>query len=121
MNRVAETKPVRYQIQEIMGRAHKNQAQFADAIVAFDSVTKDEFGEKTQTAAKCQFLIGETLLLQKKYKPALEAYLKVYLLYQFPQWQAPALYQAGQCDEALEQWQKALTSYEDLLRGLPRE
>lgn len=116
---VAETKPFRYQMQEIMGRAHKNKAQFADAIVAFESATKDEFGEKTQTAAKCQFLIGETLLLQKKYKPALEAYLKVYLLYQFPQWQAPALYQAGQCDEALEQWQKALTSYEDLLRDFP--
>jgi len=120
MNGVEETKPFRYQMQEVTGRAHKNKARFAEAIVAFEAVTKDEFGEKTQTAAKCQFLIGETLLLQKKYKPALEAYLKVYLLYQFPQWQAPALFQAGQCDEALEQWQKALTSYEDLLRDFPK-
>jgi len=119
MNALEETEPFRYQMQEIVGRAYKNKAQFAEAIAAFESVTKDKHGEKTATAAKSQFLIGETLLLQKKHKAALEAYLKVYLLYQAPQWQAPALYQAGQCDEALEQWSKALTSYEDLLRDFP--
>jgi TolA-binding protein len=119
MEKIENAKPYLYQIREIVGRSLKNQAKLAEAIAVFESVIKDEFGEKTQTAAKCQFLIGETLLLNKDYKQALEAYLKVYLLYKFPQWQAPALYQAGQCDEALQNWDKALTSYEDLLRDFP--
>lgn len=119
METLETAKPYLYQIREIEGRALKNQAKLKEAIAVFESVTQDEFGEKTQTAAKCQFLIGETLLINKDYKSALEAYLKVYLLYKFPQWQAPALYQAGQCDEALQQWEKALTSYEDLLRDFP--
>ncbi|MBD3672024.1 MAG: tetratricopeptide repeat protein [Planctomycetaceae bacterium] len=119
MDAVETTEPFRYQMREVMGRAYKNKARFEDAIGAFEAVTKDKYGEKTETAAKSQFLIGETLMLQKKYKEALEAYLKVYVLYEFPEWQAPALFQAGQCDEALMQWQKALTSYEDLLRDFP--
>ena len=46
-------------------------------------------------------MIAETHFLQKKYPEARDGYLKVYFLYKFPEWQAPALLQAGQCDELI--------------------
>ena len=63
--------------------------------------------------------VAETYLLQKNYEVALQEYLKVYYLYKFPHWQAPALYQAAQCDEALNEWKDAARAYEDLLRDFP--
>lgn len=114
------TEPFRYQMREVLGLSYKNQAKFDEALAEFRGIIADESGQKTETAAKAQFLIGEIWLLRKEYKTALDEYLKVYLLYKAPEWQAPALYQAGLCDEALMQWDKALTSYEDLRRDFPQ-
>lgn len=116
---VEGSEPFRYQMQEVLGRSLKNRAKFAEARAAYQSAIDDKHGQKTETAAKSQFYLGEISVLQKDYETALEEFLKVYLLYKFPKWQAPALYQAGQCDERLEHFDKALTSYEDLLRDFP--
>lgn len=110
---------VLYQADEILGRCYKNQALFDKAREAFQRVVTDEHGRRTETAAKAQFLIAETYLIQKAYRDAQREYLKVYYLYKFPAWQAPALYQAAQCDEQLEQWDNAVKSYEDLLQEFP--
>lgn len=105
-----------YQADEILGRSYKNQARFDEARKAFARVVDDEHGRRTETAAKSQFLLAETYLLQKRYRDAQREYLKVYHLYKYPEWQAPALYQAAQCDEALGQWGSAVKAYEDLLQ-----
>jgi TolA-binding protein len=105
-----------YQAEEVLGRSYKNQAKFDEARAAFQRVIDDATGRKTETAAKSQFLAAETYMLQEKYKEAQEAYLRVYHLYKFPEWQAPALFQAAACDEKLNQWASAVKTYEDLIR-----
>lgn len=93
--------PTHYMVDEVVGRAWKNQAKFPEAIAAFTRVIESESGSRTETAAKAQLMIGDTYLLQKKYTDARDGYLKVYFLYRFPEWQAPALFQAGQCEELI--------------------
>jgi outer membrane protein assembly factor BamD (BamD/ComL family) len=46
-------------------------------------------------------------------------YLKVQIQYKFPEWQAPALYQAALCHEALQEWPEAAKTYENLLGDYP--
>lgn len=93
--------PALYMLDEVVGRAWKNQARFPEAIAAFTRVIESESGNRTETAAKAQLMIAETYFLQKKYTDARDGYLKVYFLYRFPEWQAPALFQAGQCEELI--------------------
>lgn len=111
--------PLKYKADEILGRALKNQAKFDAAREAFTRVVESETGRRTPTAAKSQFLIAETWLTQKKYSEAHREYFRVYTLYDFPEWQAPALFQAARCDEARNRWKEAVRLYEDLLREFP--
>lgn len=108
-----------YQANEVLGRVYKMQAKFHEARSAFQAVLDDPLAERTETAAKAHFMIAETYILQENYKAALENFLKVYILYKFPDWQAPALFQAAGCDEKLGQWNKAIEDYELLLKEFP--
>jgi TolA-binding protein len=107
--------PWLYQADEILGRSFKNRAMFPEARAAFANVIDSEAGRRTETAAKAQFHIAETHLIEKNLDAALTEYYKVYVNYQYPAWQAPALFQAAQCDEELKNWQGATKTYERLL------
>ncbi|MCX7423255.1 MAG: tetratricopeptide repeat protein [Planctomycetia bacterium] len=109
-----------YQGDEVLGRALKQQTKFDEARVVFQQVIDDPNGTRTETAAKAQLMIAETYFIQKDFKAALENYLKVYILYKFPDWQAAALFQVGLCDEQLGEWGKAVTDYESLLNEFPK-
>jgi TolA-binding protein len=109
-----------YQIEEIVGRALKQQAKFPEAREAFERVLADPAAFRTETAAKAQFLIAETWLLEEKWSEAFLAYQKVYANYKFPDWQAEALLQSGKCDEQQGQWTDAARSYEQLIREFPQ-
>lgn len=109
-----------YQAEEVLGRAYKSQGKFDEARAAFKRVIADPNGERTQTAAKAQLMIAETYYLQKDYKSALQQYLTVDILYAYPEWQAPALFQAGACDEQLGEWSKAVQDYESLIAKFPK-
>jgi len=111
--------PVQYQVDEVVGRAWKQQARFDKARDAFQSVIRSEFGTRTETAAKAQFMIAETWLLEKQPERALEEYLKVDSLYSFPEWQSAALLQAGKCDEQLGNGLAAARNYQLLLKKFP--
>jgi TolA-binding protein len=111
--------PVLYQADEILGRCYKARAEWAKAREVFTRVVEDPAGKLTETAAKSQFHIGETYLFEKDFEAALKEYLKVDILYKFPEWQAAALFQAGVCQEALGQWKPAARTYEDLLKRYP--
>ena len=108
-----------FEVFEILGRAYKNQAEWDKARTAFQRTLDDPNSRGTETAAKAQLLIAETHWHQEKWALAQEAYLKVYLLYNFPEWQAPALYQAALCDEKLDQWNKAKKTYEEVRTEFP--
>ncbi|MFN0054888.1 MAG: tetratricopeptide repeat protein [Planctomycetales bacterium] len=108
--------PALYQIDEVLGRCFKAQALWTEARAAFERAVQSPQGKQTETAAKSQFHIAETYLFEKNYDEALKAYLKVEILYKYPEWQAPALFQAGVCQEALGQWKAAAKTYDELLR-----
>lgn len=104
-----------YLVDEVVGRAFKNQARFEEARQAFQRVTSSKAGEKTETAAKAQLMLAETHFLQQQYKEARDAYLRVHFLYQFPEWQAAALFQSGKCAELLKLPQEAAKDYQLLI------
>ncbi len=104
---------------ELVGRAYMRQREFDKAREAFRRVVSSEKGTRTKTAAKAQFLIGESLLFQKRHKEALEEYLRVVFLYKIPEWQAPALYQAAQCDLTLKNVAEAKENLRKLIRDFP--
>lgn len=109
-----------YQAEETLGRTYKSQGKFDEARAVFKQVIDDPNGKRTETAAKAQLMIAETHYLQKDYKAALESYLKVDILYDYPEWQAPALFQAGACDEQLGDWPQVVRDYESLIAKFPK-
>lgn len=111
-----------YQADEVLGRSYKQQAppRFDDARKAFERVLADPVAELTETAAKSQFLIGETYFLQEKWDEAFLAYQKVFANYNFPDWQSAALLQSAKCDEQQQQWKEAAATYRLLLEKFPR-
>ncbi len=109
-----------YQADEVLGRVYKQQTKFDEARTVFKLVIDSPHGAKTETAAKAQFMIAETYFIQKDYKLALENYLKVHILYKFPDWQAPALFQAAACDEQLGDWSQAVKDYETLVKDFSK-
>lgn len=109
-----------FQLSQIQGLRWKTQAEpdFVRARQYFKQVTQDEFGRGTETAARCQFLIAETLLMQNELKQAVIEYYQVYR-YPYPDWQARGLYQMAMCEEALGDrngWTRTLT---DLVKEFP--
>jgi cellulose synthase operon protein C len=113
--------PVLYQADEILGRSFKTQAKWVEARAAFERVLKDPHGKLSETAAKSQFLLADTYFWEKNYQTALKEYLKVDILYKFPELQAAALYQAGVCHEELNNWKEAAKTYDDILRRFPND
>lgn len=114
--------PFLYQAEEVLGRGYKQQAppKFDEARKAFERVLADPVAEKTETAAKAQFLIGESLFLQEKWADAFLAYQKVYANYSYPDWQSAALLQSGKCDEQQSQWKEAAATYRLLMDKFPK-
>lgn len=113
--------PLLYQADEILGRSFKAQAKWAEARQAFARVLEDPNGKSTETAARAQFHIAETWHFEKDYETALKEYLKVDILYKFPEWQAPALLGAAGCQENLKRFPEAAKTYEDILRQYSRD
>ena len=108
-------------VDEVIGRSWKNQAKFDEARAAFKRVIDSEKASRTQTAAKAQLMIAETWFLQQKYDVALENYLRLHLLYKFPEWQAAALYQAGVCEDQLNKKTNAIKTFRAVISEFPNE
>ncbi len=111
--------PYLYHADEVLGRSYQAQAYLEKAREAFSRVVNSESGRRTATAARAQFNIAETYLIEKNPEVALAEYYKVYVSYAYPEWQAPALFQAGQCDESLKRWDGATKTYETLIAEFP--
>src|SRR5690606_3576786 len=93
--------------------------KFDEARAAFERVLTDPNARRTETAARAQYEIAQTYFLQQRWEDARTAAFKVYTLYKFPQWQAPALYMAGLSDEALGETDKAESAFADVVKEFP--
>jgi len=100
----------------LAGRCLAAKANLEGAREAYARVIASPKAAKSETAAMAQWMIGESYFHQEKYREALAEYLRVEILYAYPQWQAAALLQAGKCQEALGQWSDASGTYARLLK-----
>jgi TolA-binding protein len=108
-----------YEVDYVIGRCQANLGRLDDARAAYGRVLKNALGEKTETAAKAQWMIGETYFHQKNYEAALREYLRVEILYDYPTWQAAALFEAAKCHEHLEEPKQAAELYQKLVTSYP--
>lgn len=110
-----------FQLWDIQGRRWKNQAppDFSRSREYFSKVLTDPTGQGTETAARCQFMIAETLVLEKNYQEALKEYLRTYINYPYEIWQVQALYQAAGCEAQLNLNDAAVKSYRELVSRFP--
>ncbi len=108
-----------YEADYLLGRCLAAEADFEGARKAYDRAIRSQLGAKTETAAMAQWMIGESYFHQKNYDAAMREYLRLEILYAYPQWQSLALLQAGKCAELLEQWQAASELFERLAKTYP--
>ncbi|MHC4399626.1 MAG: tetratricopeptide repeat protein [Planctomycetota bacterium] len=113
--------PEQYEADYVIGRCLSNRAEFQAAREAYRRVIHSPEGAKTETAAKAQLMIAESYFHQENYEAALREYLALEILYDFPAWQAAAVFQAAKCHEMLGEWQQAVDQYDRLVHTYPRE
>lgn len=92
-----------YEADYLMGRCLSSlpSPRFDQAREAFQRCIASPQGNKTETAAQAQWMIGETYFHQRDYKRALREFLRIEPLYDYPLWQAAGLLEAGKCSEEL--------------------
>jgi TolA-binding protein len=100
-----------YEADFVLGRCLANHAEFEEARGAYQRAIRSPSGEKTETAAMAQWMIGETYFHQKNYELALREYLRVEILYAYPAWQALSLLEAAKCHEMLGDFRQAGECY----------
>ena len=100
-----------YRAQFGIGWSLENQKKYDDARAAYQKVIA---ATNTETAARAQFQIGETLLAEGKFEKAVQALLAVDDVYKYPQWSARALWEAGRAFEQLKESDQARKQYTDI-------
>lgn len=109
-----------HEVDYLLGRCLADRADFDGARQAYRKAITSPTGEKTETAAMAQWMIGETYFHQKNYEAACREYLRVEILYAYPTWQAAALFEAGKCYELLGNARAALDLYRRILKDYPK-
>jgi len=67
-----------------------------------------------ETAARAQFQIGECLFAEGRHDDAVRELLRVDILYDYPEWSAAALYDAGRAFEQLRKFGEARQQYREI-------
>lgn len=97
-----------------LGWALENQRKYDDAVVAYEKVIARHQGP---TAARAQFQIGECRLSQRRLEDAVREFLKVDILYAYPEWTAAAVFEAGRCLEELNKAEEAGGQFRRVVEG----
>lgn len=111
--------PSAWEFEFLAGRERFAAGMFDDAIRKFEMVTRSPNAKGSETAAQSQWLIGEALFHQEKYREAVEAFYRVDSLYDSPKWRSAAFFQAGKCQEHLGNRKQAIALYSQLIQKFP--
>ncbi|MHC5064935.1 MAG: tetratricopeptide repeat protein [Planctomycetota bacterium] len=99
-----------------IGKARQSRGEQDLAEQEFTEVTELSEGEM---AAEAQYRIGETREARQDLNAAVDAYVKLSILYAHEPWVPNGLWRAGQCYERLEQEAKAQKFYKELIDRFP--
>jgi len=91
-----------------LGWAMENTKKYDDARKWYAQVIETHNGP---TAARAQYQIGECHFKEGKFELAVGELLKVEIVYAYPKWSAPALYDAGMAFEQLKKFDEAKKQY----------
>jgi len=105
-----------FQAQFGLAWARENQDRRDQAIETYRDLVERHQGP---TAARAQFQIGECLFAEGQLEEAVREFLKVDILYAYPEWSAAALYEAGRCFEELGKPAEARTHFEQVRQDHP--
>ena len=124
VNDFRRTRPgskVLYKADEVLGRGmlKKPRPDFTAAREAFGRVISSAEGRKTKTAARSHLQMADSFYIQKNFREAKKQFLAVEILYNFPDIQSPALFQAAACQEQLREFAEAVKTLDMLIRKHP--
>ncbi|MBX9653058.1 tetratricopeptide repeat protein [bacterium] len=104
--------PVREEGLYVKGRVRQQKAEFDAAREFYRKIIGEQ---RTETAAKAQFMLGETFLLQERFDEAIKEFLKVEILYSIPEWQSFALLEVGKCYTRQSDIENARKAFADVV------
>ena len=102
---------LRYEVDYLRGRAQAGRGEMTAARRSYRRVLENQAARQTETAARAQWMIGETFFHQHDYPRAEAAYSKVMQYEEESDWQARAALQAGKCWELQAGWEEAREVY----------
>ncbi len=111
-----------FKLAEIQGKRWKQQAppNFEKSRQYFSAVLENTTAEGTETAARCQYQIAETHLIEKKLDLAIKEFYKVVHLHNaYPALGAEALFKAALCHAELGDNPSAIRDLTDLVAKFP--
>jgi TolA-binding protein len=100
-----------------IGIALLNKKDYDNAVNFFTQVTS---ATATETAARAQFQIGQCRLEQKRYDDAATAFLVVPFTYDYPEWTAAALCEAGRAYADAKQTRQAEKWLRRVIKNHPK-
>ena len=108
--------PVREEATYVKARVKQQKAEFDAARELYRKIIGPQ---RTETAAKAQFMLGETFFLQERYDEALKEFLKVEILYPIPEWQSFALLEIGKCHARRSETDDARKAFNEVVEKYP--
>jgi cellulose synthase operon protein C len=108
-----------YEADYVIGLCLAMKARFDEARPWYERVVRSPEGGRTETAAKAQWMIGESYFHQKNYHEAIRAYRQVESLFPFPYWQAAAVLQAAKCYQQQGQRDEAARLFHRIIKDYP--
>ncbi len=109
----------RCELRYLLARATIASAQFERAREQLRVVIADPIAMRTTIAAKSQWLLGETHLLQKQYGQAIVEYSRIEGYGAVAPWDSLAELQKGKCHEHLGQRELAISCYRRVTQRFP--
>ncbi len=98
----------------LKGKAHYDLAQYDEALIDFQEVTRRS---RAEVAARAQFYSGQVFQMKEDFRQALVAYLRIQALYpQYGEWVAAGMFESGKCQQALGSAEEAQKAYREVVK-----
>jgi TolA-binding protein len=92
-----------------------SKAQFDDARNLLEQIATHPAVSSPDLKARAWWMMGETFLMQRRYREALQPYARVLEMESSPYWKSASWMQIGQCSELLRDPETARQAYQSIV------